>query len=922
MTLYIAALVAVLFTPALLGQMTAYDVDRIRQAIDAKGASWTAGETSRTRMSVDERRAALGSIVDRTAPDVRPVPQPGDQAAAPPAFTWGNYLGWNWMTSIKDQGGCGSCWAFATSAMFEARLRIRLNQPNMFVDVSEQNMVSCWRGSCDGANADWVMSMFMDNGNPDEACFPYVSGGGSVPPCDNRCDDWALRAYDLSTYGNFSYPSIETIKNHIVQSGPVAAHMDVYEDFNSYVGGVYEYVSGAYEGGHLVTVYGWDNATNCWLVKNSWGTDWGELGPNGQRGWFRIRMGVNEVGCESWIYYLEPIGIAYPVCTPTLPSINDTDAPTSANVIAGFSCDMDPATIAAANAFVYASVSGRHNVAIAYDNPSRSVTLDPASDFMAGEQVSVIMTPGCESASGLCLLHGHSWSYTTAVAYGTGAFGAPADYATAQGPLWISSADLNGDGSADLISANASAASLTVRLANGDGTLGVSTNYVVQNGPRSVVAADLNGDGHPDLAAANSQSNTLSVLLNNGDGTFGAAAPVVTVNAPRSVVAADFDADGDIDLAAASSDASAVRLHFNLGSGSFGTMAQRPATGLPYMLSTADFDGDGDFDLGYPAYSTDELVILWNDGPGTFDSESRYAVGDGPRSVAVADVNGDTNLDPITANYSGSSVSVLLKAGIGSYNTTTLTTGTLKPEAVCTADVNGDTHPDIAVYGSTGIGVFINDGDGAFGAILMLGTGNYQAGLASDMDGDGDLDLGGVSYSGQKMTVILNAACADSDGDGVGDPGGPGGICGIDNCPTFANPDQADTDGDGVGDVCDNCRNEPNPAQTDTDGNCPAGPYAQDPECGDVCQTCCRNRVGDANMSGEDEPTIGDVTVMIDAKFISGSCVGVLDCLTEADINQSGGLNATCEDISIGDITILIDYLFITGAALGLPDCL
>ncbi|MEW5797056.1 MAG: hypothetical protein AB1772_11935 [Candidatus Zixiibacteriota bacterium] len=86
--------------------------------------------------------------------------------------------------------------------------------------------------------------------------------------------------------------------------------------------------------------------------------------------------------------------------------------------------------------------------------------------------------------------------------------------------------------------------------------------------------------------------------------------------------------------------------------------------------------------------------------------------------------------------------------------------------------------------------------------------------------------------------------------------------------------------------------------------------------------TCCAGRVGDANQSGDDEPTIGDVTTMIDAKFISGSCAGILDCLEEADINQSGGSNPVCEDISIGDITILIDYLFITGPALGLPDCL
>jgi hypothetical protein len=85
--------------------------------------------------------------------------------------------------------------------------------------------------------------------------------------------------------------------------------------------------------------------------------------------------------------------------------------------------------------------------------------------------------------------------------------------------------------------------------------------------------------------------------------------------------------------------------------------------------------------------------------------------------------------------------------------------------------------------------------------------------------------------------------------------------------------------------------------------------------------SCCVARVGDANGDGSDEPTIGDVSVMIDAKFLAGSCDGLLNCLGEADVNLSGGSNPTCDDITIGDISNLVDYLFITGASLGLPDC-
>jgi hypothetical protein len=91
------------------------------------------------------------------------------------------------------------------------------------------------------------------------------------------------------------------------------------------------------------------------------------------------------------------------------------------------------------------------------------------------------------------------------------------------------------------------------------------------------------------------------------------------------------------------------------------------------------------------------------------------------------------------------------------------------------------------------------------------------------------------------------------------------------------------------------------------------------PACG--LPSCCIGRVGDANDSGEDDPTIGDVSIMIDALFVSSN-MSLINCLAEADVNQSGGADPQEEDITIGDISYLIDYLFITGESLGLPDCL
>jgi len=147
--------------------------------------------------------------------------------------------------------------------------------------------------------------------------------------------------------------------------------------------------------------------------------------------------------------------------------------------------------------------------------------------------------------------------------------------------------------------------------------------------------------------------------------------------------------------------------------------------------------------------------------------------------------------------------------------------------------------------------------------------------------------------------------CTDTDGDYFGDPGFPGtgsSGCPEDNCPDLYNPYDDDTDTDGVGNLCDNCPQDFNPGQEDADGD----------NVGDACESCCIGRVGDVNGQGGDEPTIGDVSALIDALFILGA-PDYLPCLGEADVNQSGGDQPTADDITIGDISILIDYLFIGG---------
>jgi photosystem II stability/assembly factor-like uncharacterized protein len=219
-------------------------------------------------------------------------------------------------------------------------------------------------------------------------------------------------------------------------------------------------------------------------------------------------------------------------------------------------------------------------------------------------------------------------------------------------------------------------------------------------------------------------------------------------------------------------------------------------------------------------------------------------------------------------------------------------------------------------------------------------------------DSDNDADADGLCAEFDNCPFVTNQDQADADGDGIGDacdactdtdgdyygdpgyPGTGGAECPLDNCPDIPNPFDPDDDGDGFGNACDKCPGFDDNVDTDGDevangcDNCPEvyNPGQEDANgnnVGDVCDGCCVGRVGDANGSGDDMPTIGDISLMIDAKFIAGTCDGKISCLAEADINLSATGEATCDDITIGDISMVIDYLFVTGPEnFGpLPDC-
>jgi C1A family cysteine protease len=281
---------------------TDIDVRALSQTIAASGATWQAGETSMTALSPAERRARLGFVPPPGAPSLESVdqqlrsgqrPQDAFVAAAavgaPPAYDLRDVGGSHYVTPIRDQGGCGSCVAFGTSAVLESTLRVAANDPMLDVDLSEAQLFYCYaRAQGRNCSNGWWPDAALDacqQGLAFEQSYPYVAGDQD---CTGLNPDWRSRYASVTGRQALSGAAI---KDWIASRGAVTGCFLVYDDFFAYRSGVYRHVSGALAGGHCVAIIGYDDAQSCWICKNSWGPGWGDAG------FFRIAYG--ECGIDT-----------------------------------------------------------------------------------------------------------------------------------------------------------------------------------------------------------------------------------------------------------------------------------------------------------------------------------------------------------------------------------------------------------------------------------------------------------------------------------------------------------------------------------------------------------------------------------------------------------------------------------------------
>ncbi len=268
------------------------ELKSIQNAIQRSGARWTSGDTPISRLPPEERRRYLGGRLSLVAPSGA-VPSSIRRATnLPKHLDWRNVGGKNWVTPVKDQGPCGSCWAFSTVGVMESVIAIRANNPALALNLSEQYVLSCSAGTCEG----WWMKPTADflrtSGAVDEGCLPY--SGEESGRCTDRCLDWPDRVWKIDRWQTIPN-EVETIKSALNEQ-VVTAAFDVYADFYYYTGGVYEHVWGEYEGGHAVVLVGYDDIAHAWIAKNSWNTHWGE------EGYFKILWGDSDIGRDALFF--------------------------------------------------------------------------------------------------------------------------------------------------------------------------------------------------------------------------------------------------------------------------------------------------------------------------------------------------------------------------------------------------------------------------------------------------------------------------------------------------------------------------------------------------------------------------------------------------------------------------------------------
>ena len=327
-------------------------------------------------------------------------------------------------------------------------------------------------------------------------------------------------------------------------------------------------------------------------------------------------------------------------------------------------------------------------------------------------------------------------------------FAAGITLTTGQAPQGVAIGDIDGDGKPDMAVTSYNGNLVSVfRNTSTTGNISFAAKVDIALGscPFFVVIRDMDGDGRADMVTANKDANTVSIVLNTGEVgsiSFAERVDLATGLKPYSVTVGDLDDDGKPDVAASAFEANNMVVFRNKSTVGLVSFEARQdfAVTTPYSISIGDLDGDGKSDLVTGNLTSNNISVFRNTsvvGTISFAAKSDIAIGQRIYNVAIGDLDGDGKNDLATSNYTGNTVSVLRNIGtsgtIGFAAQVALPTGA-GPNYISIADMEGDGKPDLLVtnYDANSISILRNDpvGLNVSGTLSSVNT-TYGAASAS-----------------------------------------------------------------------------------------------------------------------------------------------------------------------------------------------
>jgi len=247
-----------------------------------------------TDMSLDERKSFLGYSLGKKlsiALDAEPAELPYvDVHALPKSFDWRNKNP-SVITPVKDQGGCGSCWAHAATELVEFAVA---TATGTLTPLSRQNIVDCTpnpndcggTGGCGGATAELGFAYVKDKGMASEADYPYEG-------TDQQCNEGIKKSAQVSGWVVLPPNNYSAVLAGVATVAPLAITVSAGSWFD-YSSGVFTGCGSDFDLDHAVQLvgYGTDSGMDYWTVRNSWGEGWGESG--------YIRVEKHSDGGQQW----------------------------------------------------------------------------------------------------------------------------------------------------------------------------------------------------------------------------------------------------------------------------------------------------------------------------------------------------------------------------------------------------------------------------------------------------------------------------------------------------------------------------------------------------------------------------------------------------------------------------------------------